>query len=75
MKQTILLFLVIVCSLSGFGQGLQVKGVVTSADDGQPIPGVSIAVKGTTTGITTNVDGAYTLKIPGNATLLFLLLD
>jgi len=71
MKQTILLFLVIVCSLSGFGQGLQVKGVVTSADDGQPIPGVSIVVKGTTTGITTNLDGIYTLTAPGNSTLVF----
>lgn len=71
MKKTILLLLVIVCSLSGFGQGMQVKGVVTSADDRQPIPGVSIVIKGTTTGITTNVDGAYSLKVPGNATLVF----
>jgi len=71
MKKTILLLLVIVCSLSGFGQGIQVKGVVTSADDRQPIPGVSIVIKGTTTGITTNIDGMYTLKVPGNAKLVF----
>src|ERR1035437_2369222 len=71
MKKTILLLLVIVCSLSGFGQGLQVKGVVTSADDRQPIPGVSIVIKGTTSGITTNIDGMYSLKVPGNAKLVF----
>jgi len=71
MKKTILVLLVIVCSLSGFGQGIQVKGVVTSADDRQPIPGVSVVVKGTTTGTTTNIDGVYTLKVPGNATLIF----
>jgi len=71
MKKTILLLLVIVCSLSGFGQGMQVKGVVTSADDRQPIPGVSIVIKGTTTGITTNIDGTYSLKVPGNAKLVF----
>jgi TonB-linked SusC/RagA family outer membrane protein len=71
MKKTILVLLVIVSSLSGFGQGLQVKGVVTSADDKQPIPGVSVVVKGTTTGITTNVDGIYNLNVPANSTLVF----
>ncbi len=71
MKKTILVLLVIVCALSGFGQTIQVKGVVTSADDRQPIPGVSVVVKGTTTGITTDIDGTYTLKVPGNAKLIF----
>jgi len=71
MKKTILVLLVIVCSLSGFGQGMQVKGVVTSADDRQPIPGVSVVVKGTTNGTVTNIDGTYSLKVPGNATLVF----
>ena len=71
MKKTILVLLVIVCTLSGFGQGIQVKGVVTSADDGQPIPGVSVVVKGTATGITTNIDGVYSLSVPGNSTLVF----
>ncbi len=71
MKKTILVLLTIVCSLFGYGQGIQVKGVVTSAEDRQPIPGVSVVVKGTTTGTTTDVDGAYTIKVPGNATLTF----
>ena len=71
MKKTILVLLIIVCSLFGYGQGIQVKGVVTSAEDKQPIPGVSVVVKGTMTGTTTNVDGTYTLKVPGNATLVF----
>ncbi len=71
MKKTILVLLIIVCSLFGYGQGIQVKGVVTSAEDRQPIPGVSVVVKGTTTGTTTDIDGNYTLKVPGNATLVF----
>jgi len=71
MKKTILVLLVIVISLTGYGQGLQLKGVVTSADDGLPIPGVSVVVKGTTTGITTNIDGVYTLTVPGNSTIVF----
>lgn len=71
MKKTILVLLVLVCSLFGYGQGIQVKGVVSSAEDKQPIPGVSVVVKGTTTGTITNVDGSYALSIPQNATLVF----
>jgi TonB-linked SusC/RagA family outer membrane protein len=71
MKQTLLTLFFILCSLALNAQGLQVKGVVTSADDGQPIPGVSISVKSTTTGILTDVNGAFTLNVPANSTLVF----
>jgi TonB-dependent starch-binding outer membrane protein SusC len=71
MKQTILTLLFIFCSLALSAQGLQVKGVVTSADDGQPLPGVSISVKGTATGTLTDAIGAYTINVPANSTLVF----
>ncbi|MFA5330369.1 MAG: TonB-dependent receptor [Prolixibacteraceae bacterium] len=71
MKKTVLALLILMASFAGFAQGLQVKGVVTSADDGQPIPGVSIVVKGTTNGTMTDIDGNYSLTIPGNSTLVF----
>jgi len=71
MKQTIFALLFLLGSFAGFAQELTVKGVVTSADDGQPIPGATVVVKGKTTGIITNLDGAYSLKVPGNATLIF----
>lgn len=49
-----------------------VSGTVTDAADGQPIPGVNIVVQGTTTGTTTNIDGEYSLAVPGpDATLVF----
>ncbi|SFD08486.1 TonB-linked outer membrane protein, SusC/RagA family [Spirosoma endophyticum] len=38
---------------------------------GQGIPGVSVVVKGTTRGTTTNVSGEYSLNAPNNATLVF----
>ena len=39
---------------------------------GAPLPGVSVVVKGTTTGVITDMDGKYTLlKVPENATLQF----
>ena len=49
-----------------------ITGTVTSSEDGKPIPGVSVAVKGTTLGTITNIDGEYTLKAPLEAqTLVF----
>lgn len=44
-----------------------ITGTVTSSEDNQPIPGVSIAVKGTTLGTITNIDGEYELKVPEDA--------
>jgi len=48
-----------------------VTGKVTS-DDGEAIPGVTIVVKGTTTGATTDVNGNYTVTVPNdNSVLVF----
>ncbi|PQA55672.1 SusC/RagA family TonB-linked outer membrane protein [Siphonobacter curvatus] len=47
-----------------------VKGVVTSSQEGVPLPGVSVAVKGTTTGTVTNAEGRYTLSVPRGQTIL-----
>ncbi|HKJ30228.1 MAG TPA: carboxypeptidase-like regulatory domain-containing protein, partial [Balneolales bacterium] len=41
-----------------------VKGKVTDADTGHPLPGVNVYVKGTTIGTSTNPDGQYTLDVP-----------
>lgn len=71
MKKAVLALFIFLSSMGLFAQGVQVKGVVTSADDGQPIPGVSVVVKGTTTGMITNFDGNYTLSAPGNSILVF----
>lgn len=48
-----------------------VTGRVTSAVDGSPLPGVSILVKGTTNGTTTDSDGRFSLNVPdiGSAVL------
>lgn len=48
-----------------------VSGRVTSADDNQPLPGVSIVVKGSSTGTTSRADGTYSLNVPANGTLTF----
>ncbi|MHC1704113.1 MAG: SusC/RagA family TonB-linked outer membrane protein [Tenuifilaceae bacterium] len=51
-------------------QTVRITGTVTSSEDGMPIPGVSVVVKGTSTGITTNIDGKYELTVPATATTL-----
>ncbi len=52
-------------------QQVSISGKVTDST-GSPLPGVSIVVKGTTNGTTTNVDGSYSLtNIPTNAVLQF----
>ncbi len=47
-------------------------GTVTSDEDNQPIPGVSVSVKGTTLGTITNLEGEFELGVPQDAkTLVF----
>lgn len=57
-------------TLSGFGQQ-NVTGKVTSSEDGQGIPGVSVAVKGTTKGTTTDATGSYKLSVPAKSSISF----
>lgn len=53
-------------------QDVTVSGIVTSTEDGAPLPGVSVIIKGTTTGTTTDVSGSYRLQVPNqNAVLIF----
>lgn len=48
-----------------------VKGKVTD-ENGQPLPGVSVSLKGSSTGTTTDASGNYSLTLPdGNGILLF----
>jgi len=49
---------------------VQISGTVTGQDDGLPIPGVSVSVKGTTLGTLTGADGKYSLTVPPRATTL-----
>lgn len=52
-------------------QTVSVKGKVTEAETGQPIPGANVVLKGTTTGIITDLNGNYTLTVPSNGTIVF----
>ncbi|MBL7813387.1 MAG: TonB-dependent receptor [Saprospiraceae bacterium] len=54
---------------------ITITGTVADATTGEKLPGVSIAVKGTTTGTVTDLDGAFSLSVPDDkAVLLFSLI-
>ncbi len=68
-RLTLILFLTVFAGLSTLmAQTKTITGTVTDSEDGQPIPGVSIVVKGTTIGTITDANGKYSLAVPQDAT-------
>lgn len=66
----------IVCLLMfGFqsliAQTIQVTGKVSDKENGGPLPGASVVVKGTTIGTATNFSGDYSLNVPSDGILVF----
>lgn len=69
-KSTFILLLIsMFFSLSVWAQEIQVSGKVI-AKDGVPIPGVSVLIQGTTTGVATDQNGAFSLRVPKAGTVL-----
>lgn len=64
-----LLLMVLASTASSYAQNV-VKGMVMDIAD-NPLPGVSVVVKGSTTGTTTDLDGRYSINVPKNETLVF----
>ena len=58
-------------TLTGFGQQRTVTGKITSSEDGQGIPGVSVSVKGTNRGTTSDASGNYKIAAEGKVKLSF----
>lgn len=52
-------------------QTMRVSGVVTSKEDNAPLPGVTVMIKGTFQGASTDAEGAYTITLPKGGTLEF----
>ncbi|MGO4821922.1 MULTISPECIES: SusC/RagA family TonB-linked outer membrane protein [unclassified Flavobacterium] len=66
----ILVLLVVLMAQLTFAQERTVTGVV-SDNTGFPLPGVSVLIKGTTTGTQTDIDGKYALKASPSQILIF----
>lgn len=70
MKRILLLSMILtfVCSINGWAQQT-VSGKVTDSS-GEGLPGVNVVIDGTTTGVTTDVDGNYQIQVPDDNTVL-----
>jgi hypothetical protein len=68
------LTLIVVMLLTGyafaFAQAGRVSGIVKE-DQGAPLPGVTVRVKGTNNAVTTDANGKYSISVPGTGTLEF----
>jgi TonB-linked SusC/RagA family outer membrane protein len=73
MKKILLLSFgfLLLCITEVFAQNSTVTGTVTGKDDGLPLPGVTVKVKGTAAGTQTNVNGQYSISVPTGSTLVF----
>ena len=70
-------FLVLLLAVSQLAMGqdnIQVRGKIIDSNDGLGIPGVTIVIKGTTTGITSNLNGDYSITAERGETLVFAFL-
>lgn len=64
------LFILLFTAVSAIAQNRTITGTVTSKEDGLPIPGVSVKVKGTNIGASTAANGKFTLSVPPSATAI-----
>ena len=73
MKKIILLIYLIIgfSNLASFSQERAITGKVTASEDGSLLAGVSISVKGTTVGVTSDANGLYKISAPPTAVLRF----
>ena len=71
MKKILLTCAMLVFVLHAWAQNRTVSGTVTDAETGEPLPGVSVLVKGTGQGANTDIDGNYKVSVSEGATLVY----
>ncbi|MXV49531.1 SusC/RagA family TonB-linked outer membrane protein [Pedobacter sp. HMF7647] len=71
-KRLLVLILVMITAVvQSWAQQRTVTGKVTSAEDGQPLPGVSVKIKGSQSGTSTGGDGTYSISAANGQVLVF----
>ena len=72
MKKTILLWCCLIVTQLLIAQTWQVSGVVKGSEDGLPLPGVSVVIKGDKlSGTITDVEGKFSINVPKGRSLTF----
>lgn len=67
----LVLVLLFLSMASGFAQDRTITGTVTSSEDGFPLPGATVIIKGTTRGQQTDFDGNYSIQAKTGDVLVF----
>ncbi len=70
LKKVLLAFIASLITVAAFAQSITVKGKVID-EDGAPLSGVFVLIKGSTTGVMTDPDGHYTISVKSKDILLF----
>ena len=70
MKKILLTCFMLVFVLNAWAQDRTVSGTVTDASTGEALPGVSVLIKGTSNGASTDLDGNFKITVPSNDAVL-----
>src|SRR4051812_36318076 len=74
MKKLLLVSLCLLATLFAapvFAQSRTITGTVTAKEDGLPLPGVTVKIKGTDSGVSTDANGKFSINAQTGATLTF----
>ena len=71
LKKLLSVFFVLFLGIySSFAQQKTVRGTITTAEDGQPLPGASVIIEGTSRGTQTDFDGNFSIEASSTETLV-----
>ncbi|MEI9933594.1 MAG: carboxypeptidase-like regulatory domain-containing protein [Ferruginibacter sp.] len=70
MRKIAVLLTVLFCMMVAFTQAQQVKGKVIDSKDGSPLSSISVKIKNTNEGVSTDPDGSFSLDIKGASAIL-----
>ncbi|MDB5133806.1 MAG: TonB-dependent receptor [Mucilaginibacter sp.] len=69
-RLTLIVVILLISSAFAWAQTIAVNGIVKD-DQGITLPGVTVTVKGTSNAAVTDINGKYSISVPGNGTLVF----
>ena len=69
MKRNLFLLVLLLWVIGGYAQQRTLRGTISDATTKEPLMSASVVVKGTTTGVSTDIDGKYTIEVSVGQTL------
>jgi len=69
-KLQVTMLLICIVIITANAQNRTIHGNITTAEDGMPIPGVNVVVKGTAIGTISDIEGNYSIQVPSDESIL-----